>query len=116
MAGSLAQMLPFSAGPQLAPGVGAIAHHPLFGAIAQAAPTIANNAGYHTVGSVLSVLTSQLGAHPVGAALGQLGPMLGTKAAELFGRPDLVAVGNIAGQIGNVLPFSAAPRLATHAY
>jgi len=118
----ISHLIPFSAGPQLAPqGVlgnlaheagsvlSSIAHNPVLGAIAQAAPAIANNAGYHTVGSVLAVLTSQLGNHPVGNALSQLAPLLGQKAAEVFGQPVLGTIGSAVGQGAALLPFSAAP-------
>ncbi|MRW91182.1 hypothetical protein GJ699_14395 [Duganella sp. FT80W] len=126
---NLSHLIPFSAGPQLAPQgvlgdlvskaghvVSEIVHSPITGAIVQAAPGIANNAGYHTVGSVLSVLTSQLGNHPVGAALSKLAPLLGNKAAEVFGQPALATVGNLAGQGAALLPFSASPSFIQTGY
>jgi uncharacterized membrane protein (UPF0136 family) len=122
VAGNIARLLPFSAGPQLAPqGVlgdlvhsagnvlSHVVHSPIVGAIAHAAPGIANSAGYHTVGSVLSILTSQLGDHPIGNALSQLAPLLGNKAAEVFGQPALATIGAAAGQGAALLPFAAAP-------
>lgn len=126
---NLSHLIPFSAGPQLAPqgffgnlvghaehALSSIAHSPVAGAIAHAAPGIANAAGFHTVGSVLSVLTSQLGNHPVGAALSQLAPLLGNKAAEVFGQPALATVGTLAGQGAALLPFSAAPSFVQARY
>jgi len=123
----LSHLIPFSAGPQLAPqgffgdlvghagsALSSIVHSPVAGAMAQAAPGIANAAGYHTVGSVLAVLTSQLGDHPVGAALSRIAPLLGAKAAEAFGQPALGTIGTLAGQGAALLPFAAAPSFARY--
>ena len=125
----LSHLIPFSAGPQLAPqgffgnlvghagsALSSIAHSPVAGALAHAAPGIANAAGYHTVGSVLAILTSQLGDHPVGAALSQIAPLLGAKAAEAFGRPVLGSIGNMAGQGAALLPFAAGPSFIQTRY
>jgi len=139
LAGQLGSMLPFAAGPQfpqqqLAPQ-GAVGNW-----IQQLAPGLGGAAGgafgQQQLGGMLGNLVGQLGsllpfaAGPqfgqqqygqqqfvpqgaIGNFLSQLVPQLGGTVGGMFGQPQLGGVlGNLAGQLGSMLPFSAGPQFS----
>jgi len=130
LAGSLGSMLPFAAGPQFPQQQqqqfmpqGAIGNllqqlGPRFGG------TIGDVFGSSGLGNVLGGLAGQFGGmlpfsagpqfNPQGAIgnwISQLAPGLGSAAGSIFGQPQAGGfLGGLAGQLGSMLPFSAAPQ------
>ena len=130
LAGQLGSMLPFAAGPQFPQQQqqqfmpqGAIGNllqqlGPRFGG------TIGDVFGSSGLGNVLGGLAGQFGGmlpfsagpqfNPQGAIgnwISQLAPGLGSAAGSIFGQPQAGGfLGGLAGQLGSMLPFSAAPQ------
>jgi hypothetical protein len=122
VAGQLGSMLPFSAGPQLVPQ-GAIGN--LFGQIAPVLGGVAGTAlGQPMLGGMLGNVLGQLGSSvlpfsagphfvpqgAIGNLFGQIAPQLGGTLGGMWGQPQVGSMlGTAAGQLGSMLPFSAAP-------
>jgi hypothetical protein len=128
LAGTLGSILPFAAGPQFPQQQQFMPQGALGNILQQLGPqlggTVGGMFGQSGLGNVLGNLAGQFGgmlpfsAGPqfipqgaIGNWISQLAPGIGSAAGSIFGQPQAGGfLGNLAGQLGSILPFSAAPQ------